>query len=142
VLIAPLILASCHAYRPILIPYTIGHQGAAAMQEMKRNDLTLHRKLSFARIICCSSSAELNNKGVDLSLEGKFPEAIALFNKARETDANEGALYNNLGIILDLTGKKSEAFDMYSKACIIDPGNAIFRNNFLTFVDFRTRAEK
>ena len=81
------------------------------------------------------SSSIINNRGVDLSLKGKFQMAENLFKESIIEYPHDPAAYNNLGIIYELFKNRKEAFKMYSKACLIDPQNLYFRKNFLTFVD-------
>ncbi len=79
--------------------------------------------------------ADINNKAVGLTLDGKYAEAEILFSETLKEDANLAAAYNNLGIICELQNKNDAAFYMYSKACMIEPDNELYRRNFLYFCD-------
>jgi len=89
----------------------------------------------YARIISYSAIAKINNRGVDLAIEGRFPEAEILFKEVSGENNAQGAACNNLGIIYEIFYDREMAFKMYSRACMLQPDNDKFRSNFLTFID-------
>jgi tetratricopeptide (TPR) repeat protein len=95
----------------------------------------VYYKRYFAKSFSFSMPDEINNRGVELALDGKFAEAGILFSETIKEDNNSPEAYNNLGVIYELQNKTDHAFDMYSKACMIAPDNEFYRQNFLFFCD-------
>jgi tetratricopeptide (TPR) repeat protein len=65
----------------------------------------------------------LNNKGLDLSRQGKYQEAIEWYDKALAVDPNYIYALNGKGVALNNLGKNKEAIEYYDKALRIDPNN-------------------
>lgn len=88
----------------------------------------LSREFSF------TPEAEINNKGVEFLIEGRYNEAGILFREVIKENDKYAPAFNNLGILFELY-VKGDACSMYSRACLLDPGNEHYKNNFLSFRD-------
>lgn len=71
----------------------------------------------------------LNNQGVELAEQGKFPQAIAAFNRAIEIYPTYENAHNNLGLALGSQDKFSEAVAAFNRALEINPSNFETYNN-------------
>jgi tetratricopeptide (TPR) repeat protein len=69
-----------------------------------------------------------NNRGLFLQQQGKWPEAMADFNKAIELDPNFAIAYNNRGFNYQQTGNQQAAEADFTKALTIEPQNPLFHS--------------
>jgi len=72
---------------------------------------------------------ELNSKGVDLAEQGRYEEAVAVFDKAIEIDPEYAYAWSNKGNVLSDMGKYDEAIRAYDRAIEINPQDAVAWNN-------------
>jgi len=63
----------------------------------------------------------LNAKGVVLTRQRKYPEAVALYNRAITLDSTDGGFQINLAITYHLMGQAAEARAAYKQAIEIEP---------------------
>lgn len=68
---------------------------------------------------------ELNSKGVDLAEQGRYEEAVAVFDKAIEIDPEYAYAWSNKGNVLSDMGKYDEAIAAFDRAIEIDPEYAV-----------------
>lgn len=139
-----LVLESCCSYQSVSVDrrYSVernaaGDAGAAGGGGAGAVPFHLAVKKIFVRMNSLSPVAVINNRGVDLSAQGRFGEAEILFREALAEGAGEAALYNNLGIVSEIADSRDEAFRMYDAACRLMPRNRVFRQNFASFADYR-----
>jgi len=83
-----------------------------------------------------------NNLGNMLALQGKTPEAIALFHRAIEIKPDYEEAHYNLANALDRQGKLDEAIDHYEKALEINPDFVAAHNNLGTALLNQGRLEE
>ena len=103
----------------------------APLRKNTRLDYTRY----FADMASVSVLAEINNKGIECALTGRYLEAEILFYEVLKEDADCPYACNNLGLIHELNNNKDKAFSMYSKACLLEPENKYYRWNFSGFCD-------
>lgn len=130
-----LLLTGCYSYRPIVIQTKIYVKDIVPSEQTGKKYFIKKNKKYFVFIRSSSPIAKINNRGVDLALQGRFYDAESLFKESIREDSDQSAVYNNLGIIYEIFKMRKKAFEMYSEACIKEPGNSYFRNNFLSFVN-------
>jgi predicted TPR repeat methyltransferase len=70
------------------------------------------------------NAAAYCNMGNSLQEQGKFKEAIALYNKTLSLKPDYADAYYNMGVALKEQGKLEEAIDAYNKALAINPDYA------------------
>jgi len=140
-------LVSCYGYTQVRIMKKVdlaqdrekaGEKNIAPPEQknkLEKRYHTIYIKKYLARIKFSSPAAEINNRAVELSLEGRFKEAEILFKDLIGEERATAAVCNNLGVIYEIFGKKELAFAMYSRACILESGNSYFRSNLLSFED-------
>ncbi|HOT45492.1 MAG TPA: tetratricopeptide repeat protein [Spirochaetota bacterium] len=141
-LCAPLAVESCYCYRAVTIERTHGlYRTDAAGVPVRAARFRLPVGKVLAREGSLSPSAFINNRAVDLALQGRYGEAEILFREVLAEDARDAAALNNLGVICEAGGDRDGAFKMYIEACRIEPDNAAFRKNFQSFADYRDGKE-
>ena len=86
-----------------------------------RNNVTL---FEHALEVTSGNLLAHKNLGVELSSQGRYPEAIGHFTKAIEINPNDAELYYNIATALGAQGRLEEAIRMYSLALEADPENA------------------
>jgi len=69
-------------------------------------------------------ATQLNNDGMALYHQGKYDEAIKMFDKAIEVNPKDPYPWHNKGLALEKQGKKGEAEKCYARAAEIDPAYA------------------
>ena len=71
-------------------------------------------------------SSQLEEQARGLVKEGKFQEAIALFQEACEIDSCNSHAWTNLGVVIyDSRGDPEKAIQALKKAVGLDPGNML-----------------
>jgi tetratricopeptide (TPR) repeat protein len=150
-------LLSCNHFHTVNISRNILQSGNSPKDKYKKNSLfkqynisagsdksypahaikfnLVYYKRYFTKPFSFSPLADINNKGVDLALKGRYAEAEILFSEALKENASFPEASNNLGITYELQNKNESAFTMYTKACMADPDNKFFIRNFLSFCD-------
>lgn len=68
-------------------------------------------------------------KGVALVVEGKYNEAIEVFNKAIQLNPNDAVAYNNRGAAYGQIGNYKQQIEDCNKALQLDPKDAVAYNN-------------
>ena len=96
---------------------------------------TISVRKRYVTIRWPSPVAWMNNRGVELAVQGRLREAETMFREVIRDEPGAWAAWNNLGLLYEISGSRDSAFRMYSTACMNDPGNAVYRDNFQTFVD-------
>ncbi len=134
-LLLALLLTGCYSYRPFVIKTKITVKDIVPSEKNSKKYFIKKNLKYFVYIRSSSPIAGINNRGVDLALEGRFHDAESLFRESIREESDQAAVYNNLGIIYEIFRLRKKAFDMYSQACIKEPDNSYFRNNFLSFVN-------
>jgi len=114
-------------------------EGATAKSPVRYHAVKLER--SLARTAATGPASHINNRGVDLAVEGRFNEAVVLFRESLKEEPDFPAALNNLGVVSELFGMREKAFELYSRACLLDPDNDRFRNNFLFMTDTAPKKE-
>ncbi len=66
----------------------------------------------------------LNNLGLLLIRQGRFPEALPALARAARLDENLACVQNNLGVALERTGYIAAAREAYARAVALDAGYA------------------
>ncbi len=137
-LFALLAMESCYCYKAISVDrmHSLYRSDAAGGRKPAARFRVAAEKV-FARESSFLPVAAINNRAVDLALQGRYGEAEILFREVLAEDALDPAVLNNLGVICEITGDRDGAFRMYLEACRLEPGNAVFRSNFTQFADFR-----
>ncbi len=146
-----LLVVSCVSYRKAYMGADIipREKGEAAYCDNEDETITYEHKGVYTRaanyraitirylalLHALNPIATINNRGVDLALEGNNSAAELLFREAVRADAENAALYNNLGVVCEGLDKRGEAVALYGKACILKPGNRRYRMNFLRYAD-------
>ncbi len=145
-MLAPVAMTSCYSYQAVSVErrhglYRYGVAGDEAGTRKPAARFRVAVRKVFARELAPSPAAAINNRAVDLAVEGRYGQAEILFREVLAEDGSDPAAYNNLGIICELNGSRDEAFRMYLEACRLMPGNDAFRGNFLNFADYRDRKD-
>ena len=141
-LLAPLAMESCYCYKAIAVDRMHSlYRSDAAGGRKRAARFRIAAEMVLARESSLSPIAAINNRAVDLALQGRYSEAEILFREVLAEDALDPAAHNNLGVICEISGDRDGAFRMYIEACRLEPGNAVFRNNFMKFADYRERKE-
>ena len=86
------------------------------------------KKSSEKALLPCAVKA-YSNWGCILAQEGKFDEAIAVFQAGIAVAPDDAALYNNLGIVLLELRKPEQAIALYRRAIELQPELVIARYN-------------
>ncbi len=137
-LCAPLAVESCYCYRAITVDRIHAlYRPDAAGVPVRAARFRVPAGKVLARNPSLSPAASINNRAVDLALQGRYGQAEILFREVLAEDALDAAALNNLGVICEINGERDEAFRMYVEACRIEPGNAAFRKNLASFADYR-----
>lgn len=64
------------------------------------------------------------HQAVDLEVQGKYKEALEIYDRVLEMDPREARAHHAKGDIYDLMGRYNDAVTCYSKALECDPFNA------------------
>lgn len=112
---------------------------ASPSTHQKKEIIKLERKLVSLDEL--SGDNWENNKGVQLALGGKWPDALIKFKKcSKSTNKTIKAMcHNNLGVTYELRGMSREAEVEYSRAILIEPENEVFRKHFRDMIDLLDR---
>ena len=86
-------------------------------------------KKSSEKALLPSAVKAYSNWGCILAQEGKFDEAIAVFQAGIAVAPDDATLYNNLGIVLLELWKPQEAIALYRRAIELQPELVITRYN-------------
>lgn len=143
-LLSMLPVISCYGYRQVRVHCMVSPlmgiycpplnaSGKGVFDESGKT--IVYRPKFLARVYRFSGTGDINNRGVDLALQGNFDGAAACFMEVLAGGTLEAAASNNLGVVYDVTGRRDEAFAMYAKACLMEDDNEYFRMNFLSLVD-------
>jgi tetratricopeptide (TPR) repeat protein len=87
---------------------------------------------------------ELTQEAIDLAIEGRWEEAIAVNKSIIERFSNDAGAHNRLGRALIELGRYAEAKEAYSKTLEISPNNGIAAKNLARLnrlMGFSNRAE-
>lgn len=74
--------------------------------------------------VWASDSPEAYMRGIQMAKQGKYQEALALFQQVAKDNPHYPGLYYNMGNVLFRLGEYSEAEKAYKKAVREDPGDA------------------
>ena len=100
----------------------------------KRKTYRFFVKKSLVIVHVPSPLGTINNRGVKFALEGRYYEAVYLFNEVIREDGKSAFACTNAGIVYEILGKNDDAFRMYGRACMIEPDNEEYRQNFLSLM--------
>jgi hypothetical protein len=136
-LFAALALESCYCYRAVSTDrrHVLYRSVPAGGRSLAAQFHVAARKV-LARKSGHSPVAVINNRGVDLALDGRYGQAEILFREVLAEDALDPAAHNNLAVMYEMTGNREGAFRMYMVACRLEPDNEIFRKNFHDFAGY------
>jgi tetratricopeptide (TPR) repeat protein len=90
---------------------------------------SLHQRQTIQDVSISEDVDDLNQKGNDLSNQGKYQEAIEYYERALRIDPNHVNALNNKGVALANQGEYKEAIECYDKALEIDPNYTTAQNN-------------
>ena len=66
-------------------------------------------------------TADLAARGESLVAEGRFEDALAVFDRALSLDGNDPDLWNGKGVALRSLGRYSESVQCFERSLKIDP---------------------
>jgi tetratricopeptide (TPR) repeat protein len=90
-----------------------------------RDSETLFRR---ALAVTKDNDIALVNLGVALDVQGRFEEALAIYQSAAKLESGRHQVHNNLGNILDKLGRHAESLVEYREALRLRPGDALLQN--------------
>ncbi len=105
------------------LPNSIHHSVAETLNQAGRPDLT-EVYLSYAAFIQPDSALILDDLGNALFLQGRFGEAVQVFQQSVALDDSSASAHNNLGTALMQINRPAFAIEHLEAASELDPGNA------------------
>jgi tetratricopeptide (TPR) repeat protein len=90
-----------------------------------RDSETLFRR---ALAVTKDNDIALVNLGVALDVQGRFDEALVVYQEAAKLENGRHQVHNNLGNVLDKLGRHAESLIEYREALRLRPGDALLQN--------------
>jgi tetratricopeptide (TPR) repeat protein len=99
--------------------------------EHQRKKRRYYKSLYLVKSHSNENWAQINNKSVELIIEGNYTGAISLLE--RVSTPSNGIIVNNLAAAYAASGQRDTAKQLYLEACQKDPQNKYFQHNFNSF---------
>jgi Flp pilus assembly protein TadD len=132
-----LFFVSCAAAVPVRIVNhydlsSIPNNAAISDKDQGQKDLTAGKIKYLVRLPGAAPSAVINNRALELCLDGKLSEAQLLLLQIPENDSLYSAVCNNLGVVAECLGNSVNARNRYIQAAVMDPSCGVYLGNLRT----------